>query len=202
VAVNALAATLGPLFPSHPARDRLDAAHGFSLIETMVVMALAAGLVVLAAPSMAQLGDSIRLTAASNAFLSHLYLARSEAIKRRGRIVLCKSADGVSCASGGGWDQGRLVFHDLNNNGVLDRGEPVLASEERLHSSLRMTGNQNVGRYVSFDPTGTTRLVGGGFQAGTVTLCRQSLGRGEARQIILNALGRPRVHKAAVDECV
>jgi type IV fimbrial biogenesis protein FimT len=201
--VNALPAALGPLFPPGLARHRLDEVkHGFSLVETMMVMALAAGLVVLAAPSLAQLGDSIRLTTASNAFLSHLYLARSEAIKRRGRVVLCKSADGVSCAASGGWEQGRIVFHDLNNNGVADPGEPVFASEEPLHTSLRMTGNVNVARYVSFDPSGTTRLVGGGFQAGTVTLCRQSLGRGEARHIILNALGRPRVQKAAVDDCI
>jgi type IV fimbrial biogenesis protein FimT len=181
---------------------REHACRGFSLVETMIVMAIAAGLVVMAAPSMSRLADSIRLTAVSNAFLAHLYLARSEAIKRNGRVVLCKSADGIACASSGGWDQGRLLFHDLNNNGLLDAGEPVFASEERLHTSLRMTGNQNVGRYVSFDANGTTRLVGGGFQAGTVTLCRQSAGPGEARQIILNALGRPRVHKASVEACL
>jgi type IV fimbrial biogenesis protein FimT len=168
----------------------------------MVAMTIASVLVMSAAPPMAALANSIRLTSASNAFLSHLYLARSEAIKRNGRVVLCTSADGIVCATTGGWDQGRLMFHDLNNNGVLDAGEPVFAREPPLHPSLRMTGNLNVARYVSFDPNGTTRLVGGGFQAGTVTLCRQSLARGEARQIILNALGRPRVHKAAVDACL
>lgn len=201
--MNALAAVSPQAIPichCHGGGDH--ACHGFSLIETMIVMAIAATLVVVAAPPMTRLADSIRLTAASNDFLSHLYLARSEAIKRNGRVVLCKSADGVVCASSGGWEQGRLVFHDLNNNGVLDPGEPVFASGERLHSSLRMTGNLNLGRYVSFDANGTTRLVGGGFQAGTVTLCRQSLSPGEARQIILNALGRPRVQKAPVDDCL
>jgi type IV fimbrial biogenesis protein FimT len=201
--VNAPSAvSLRSIQTCHCCRGGDHACHGFSLIETMLAMVIAATLVGVAAPPMTRLADSIRLTAASNAFLSHLYLARSEAIKRNGRVVLCKSADGVACASSGGWEQGRLVFHDLNNNGVLDPGEPVFASGERLHTSLRMTGNQNVGRYVSFDANGTTRLVGGGFQAGTVTLCRQSLGPGEARQIILNALGRPRVQKAPVDDCI
>jgi len=164
-------------------------------------MVIASVLLAVAAPSFRAISDSIRLSAASNGFLSHLYLARSEAIKRNGRVVLCKSADGAVCAITGGWEQGRLIFHDRNNNGTLDPGELVIAIEARLEDGLRMTGNVNVAKYVSFDPSGTTRLVGGGFQAGTVTVCKQSLVRNEARQIVLNALGRPRVNKVAVDDC-
>lgn len=174
---------------------------GFTLIETLVVMGIASVLIAMAAPSLQSVADSMRLTAASNSFLAHLYLARSEAIKRNGRVVVCKSSDGMACSITGGWDQGRLVFHDANNNGLLDAGELVLAVEERLHPDLRMSGNTMVSRYVSFDPSGTTRLVGGGFQAGTVTLCRRSLERREARLIVLNALGRPKVQKARVDGC-
>ena len=47
---------------------------------------------------------------------------------------------------------------------------------------------------------GATKLVGGGFQAGTLTLCRQSGRAGEGRQIILNAVGRPRVQKVALEQ--
>ena len=175
---------------------------GFTLIEVLVVMAIVSALTAVAVPSFRSMADSLRLTAASNAFLAHLYLARSEAIKRRGRVVVCKSPDGLACAASGGWEQGRLIFHDANNNGVLDAGELVIATEDRLQPGLRLTGNQTVARYVSFDAMGTTRLVGGGFQAGTLTLCRQALAPNEARQIILNALGRPRVHKVQVDACM
>lgn len=168
----------------------------------LVVLGIASTLLVTAAPSLRAIGDSMRLTAASDAFLAHLYLARSEAIKRRARVVVCKSSDGVTCSTAGGWEQGRVVFHDANNNGLLDAGEKVIAAEDRLHPELRLTGNANVSRYVSFDPSGTTRQVGGGFQAGTLTLCRQGLARNEARQIVLNALGRPRVQKVHLDECM
>jgi type IV fimbrial biogenesis protein FimT len=181
--------------PTHAAVD------GFTLIEALLVMAITSTVVALAAPSYRALADSIRLTSASNAFVAHLYLARSEAIKRNARVVLCKSVDGIACATTGGWEQGRLVFHDANNNGLLDAGEQVLAIEPGLHTDLRLVGNQSVSKYVSFDSTGSTRLVGGGFQAGTLTLCRQSLSPGEARLIVLNAVGRPRVRKAAVAEC-
>lgn len=167
-----------------------------------MVMVVASTVVAMAVPPLRTLADSIRLTSASNALLAHLYLARSEAIKRNARVVLCKSIDGVACAAFGGWEQGRVVFHDANNNGLLDVGEQVLAIEAPLHPELRLVGNQNVAKYVSFDASGSTKLVGGGFQAGTLTLCRHSLSPGEARLIVLNAAGRPRVRKSVVDACV
>lgn len=176
--------------------------RGFTLIEVMVVLVVMAVLGTVGIPSMAGIMDSIKLSSASNVFLANLHLARSEAIKRNGRVVLCKSADGVSCATSGGWEQGWIVFHDANKNAALDSGEAVIERAQPLPVSLRLTGNQNVSSYVSFVPTGATQLVGGAFQAGTLTLCRQSALGGEARQIILNAVGRPRVQKITVSTCV
>jgi type IV fimbrial biogenesis protein FimT len=175
--------------------------RGFTLLELLVAVTAAMVLLLVAAPTMSAAVTSAKLTSASNSFLSHIYLARSEAIKRNGRVVLCKSSDGASCAASGGWEQGWIVFHDTNNNGVIDGGELVIARQQALPAAFRLTGNQNVARYVSFEPTGSTRLVGGGFQAGTLTLCRQSVASSEARQIILNAVGRPRVHKLEIASC-
>jgi type IV fimbrial biogenesis protein FimT len=174
---------------------------GFTLLELLVAVTAALVLLLVAAPSMSAAITSVKLTSTSNNFLSHIYLARSEAIKRNGRVVLCKSADGATCAASGGWEQGWIVFHDTNNNGVIDSGELVIARQQALPAAFRLTGNQNVAKYVSFEPTGVTRLVGGGFQAGTLTLCRQSAASNEARQIILNAVGRPRVQKLQIASC-
>ncbi len=168
---------------------------------TFLEMLVAAMLAVIAVPSMAAMIKSIKLSSASNSFVSYLYLARSEAIKRNSRVVLCKSADGLSCALSGGWEQGLIVFHDANNNGTLDPGETVIVRAEALPTTLKMAGNLNVARYVSFAPTGATKLVGGGFQAGTLTLCHESASAGEGRQIILNAVGRPRVQKVLLSAC-
>lgn len=175
--------------------------RGFTLIELLVVLVIAAVLLMVGVPSMTGIMNSIQLSAASNVFLSSLHLARSEAIKRNSRVALCKSADGVSCASSGGWEQGWFVFHDANNNSALDSGEAVIDRAEPLSPSLRLTGNLNVASYVSFVSTGGTKLVSGAFQAGTLTLCRQSASGGGARQIILNAAGRPRIQKVTVATC-
>ena len=52
-----------------------------------------------------------------------------------------------------------------------------------------------------YAPTGESKLVSGAFQAGTITLCNPSLRGGEARTIVINASGRPRVQKAWVASC-
>lgn len=176
--------------------------RGFTLVELLATVAVMGVLAVVAVPSMTSIIDSIKLSSASNVFVAGLHLARSEAIKRNSRVVLCKTVDGVSCTFSGGWEQGWIVFHDANNNGQRDAAEILVLRELPLSASLRFKGNLNVARYVSFAPTGATRLVGGGFQAGTLTVCRHSAEAGEARQIILNAVGRPRVYKSAVADCV
>lgn len=180
---------------------RRHAARGFTLLELLVVMVIAAVLVGIAVPSMASVIRSIKLSSASNSFLAYLHLARSEAIKRNSRVVLCKSADSLSCTATGGWDQGLIIFHDPNNNGSLDAGETIIGRSQAFPSTLRMVGNLNVSRYISFAGNGATKLVGGGFQAGTLTVCQESDSAGQGRQIILNAVGRPRVQKVELTAC-
>lgn len=155
-----------------------------------------------AAPSLTNLVRSIQLTSASNDLLAGLLMARSEAVKRKGRAAVCKSADGVSCAANGGWQQGWIVFHDVNNNGVHEAGEEIIQRQEALPAEMRVTGNLNVARYVSYAPSGTTKMASGAFQAGTFTLCNHSMESGQARQIILSSAGRPRVQKTLVGLCV
>ena len=177
------------------------AASGFTLVELIVVVAVAAVLAALAVPSWRALSEKLQVTGVSNAFVSSLHLARSEAIKRQDRVALCKSADGVFCAPAGGWDQGWIIFHDRNNNGQREEAEQVLRRQQALPQALRLSGNLTVAHYVSFVPTGATKLVGGGFQAGTLTVCWESGRTAEARQIILNAAGRPRVRAFTAATC-
>ena len=175
--------------------------HGYTLTEVLVTLALAALLSTAAFSVARSVGASMKLAAFSNGFLAHLQLARSEAIKRRGPVVLCKSTDGTACAADGGWDQGWIVFEDANGNGTREAPEPVLQQLGGLPPGFRLQGNLNVARYVSFAPTGATRTSAGAFQAGTLTICRVSGEPTQARQIVINAVGRPRVQKLELPSC-
>jgi type IV fimbrial biogenesis protein FimT len=158
-------------------------------------------LLAIAGSQMGAWSGSNRLADHAGILLADLQLARSEAIKRNARVALCKSPDGAACRNTGGWEQGLIVFHDANNNGRREAAEEVLHRTAPLQGDFLMRGNQPVRDYVSYGATGVTRLEAGGFQAGTITVCRRSAGATETRQVIVNAAGRPRVQKAAADSC-
>jgi type IV fimbrial biogenesis protein FimT len=171
---------------------------GTTLAELLVTLAIAAILLTTAIPGFASLMQSSRLTGATNDLLASLHLARSEAIKRNARAVLCPSADGASCAPSGGWHQGWLVFHDADNNAERDDGEALIQVRPALPDGIRATGNNPVARYVSYVPSGATWLVSDAFQAGRLTLCSESASAA-ARQIVISSTGRARTVK--LDSC-
>lgn len=187
--------------PSVPHQAQGQAQRGFTLVELVVAVSILAVLLTIGVSSFADIGTSMKLTSASNTLLAHIHHARSEAIKRNSRVVLCKSSDGAACAQTGGWEQGWIVFHDANNNALREDSEIIIQREPALASELLLTGNSHVSRYLSFAGSGATRKVGGSYQMGTLTLCRRSTQAGEARQIVFNAVGRPRVERATLDSC-
>lgn len=186
---------------NHAHRFARRASRGFTLVELLTVLAVMSILLSAAVPMFSGIAETIRLNAAARDFMAHLQLARGEAIKRQVRVAMCVSADGASCAADGGWEQGWLVFEDGNNNGRRDAGEPLIQQAAALAPGYRMTGNLPVAHYVSFHPAAETRTTSGAFQAGTITVCRASAQAAQGRQVVLNAVGRPRLQKAALASC-
>ncbi|AVO42116.1 GspH/FimT family pseudopilin [Simplicispira suum] len=93
--------------------------QGFTAIELMVVVAIVAILAALAGPSFRDLIDGWRVRSAVEEITSTIYYARSEAIKRGGRVSVRKNC-GVGTAQE--WKCGWIVFTDTNENGVLNTG--------------------------------------------------------------------------------
>lgn len=174
---------------------------GFTLIELLIAMAVMAILITVAIPAYSNMLASHRLTSQSNTFLGSLHFARSEAIKRNGRVVVCKSSSGDGCDASGGWQQGWIVFDDTNNNASLDAGEGLLRRGEALAEGFSMTGNGPVEAYVSYTPFGLTKKTSGAWQGGTITLCQLAVSGGDARQIVISITGRPRINKTTATSC-
>lgn len=181
--------------------ERSRRGGGFTLVETLLVVAILTILMSVAAPPLSNAVKSMRLTSAVNNIFYSLVLTRSEAIKRNSRAAMCKSVTGEACVTSGGWEQGWIVFHDVNDNATLDAGESIVHRQAQLDGNLKMRGNSPLANYVSFTPVGTSRYTSGALQAGTITLCNSSPARTEARQVTLHSSGRPRITKTMVDSC-
>lgn len=99
--------------------------RGFSLIELMVVIAIAAIMVTLAAPSFVQLITKSNVSSAVNIFMADMRFARSEAVRRGGAVIMCRSDDPEATTphcntnegpGGNGWVSGWIIFEDRNSN--------------------------------------------------------------------------------------
>ena len=181
--------------------DYICDSNGYTLIELVVVIALLAILLALGTPSLIQWVESARLKTLSSDLLSDLRLTRSEAILRGERVVLCTAASQESCSPSGGWHQGRLMFVDKNNNGSREASESIMRYRSAAPDGWSISGNSPVANYVSYDGLGATRLTGGAFQAGTVTVCRSGASNTNARKVVINSVGRPRSQTALVELC-
>lgn len=95
--------------PHSPGVVRLNA--GFTIIELMVVVAILAVLAALAAPSFTPIVERWRVRDAAESLTATFYFARSEAIRRGGRVVIKPS-------SGTDWGTGWHVFFDVNSDGA------------------------------------------------------------------------------------
>lgn len=101
-------------------KSESKAASGFTLIELMITVTVLVVLIGIGFPSFSAMLRSSRIAASSNDFIASVSLARSEAIKNNIAAVICASDTGTAC--GANWNNGWMVFSDVNNNGTYEAG--------------------------------------------------------------------------------
>lgn len=125
----------------------LRSAAGFSLIELMVGVALLGVLAALAAPSMRQFLAAQQVADVARRLGSDLQLARNEAIKRNGQVLVCADASATACSAtplATDWAKGWRLCFDLNADGTCDAGTPAdpnpIRQQPAVSSTISLTG--------------------------------------------------------------
>ena len=171
---------------------------GFTLIELMVTITIAAIMLTIAVPNFMDFMTRNRLASYNNELVAALATARSEAIRRGTTVSVCKRNSDTSC-QGGTWSTGWLVVVNTGNvdpttvSNLPVSNMPVLRVHEALSDGYTLNANAHFKDYLTFDADGSAN------QNGTFVFCRNN-DIATARTAILTRL-RVRVATGAAD-CV
>lgn len=172
--------------------------QGFSMIEVLITLSIAAALMSIGIPSFNDTMRRSKLASFTNQFVSDLNLARTEAIKTGLFTVVSRTGPNA-----GVWEDGWEVFNDSDNDNVLtedgdgdgilcERGEDCLLRRfQGLSTGYTLRGNGNYDNQVRFTAEGAVT------QAGSFALCENLDGSGNvkfrSKVIIISLAGRVRL---------
>ena len=169
--------------------------NGFTLLELLVTIAITAIIVALAAPSFTDVFDDNVLLTQTNQFATAINVARSEAVKRNGRVLICKRT-GNQCATSNAtnWEDGWIIFADADNDNAVDSGEEIsMLDPLRTGYTLRPNNNTN---WLAFSANGkTSNNIAATFTGVIFRVCSPDQDTTSARSLDMNVVGRTQILK-------
>jgi len=175
------------LVPQQTGRRRRQA--GYTLGELLITISIVGILASVAVPGMQNVVQNNRRVSVSNDMAYSIQLARSEAITRNQRVIVCASTNGTSCATSSDWSEGWIAFNDANGDKTPGgTGESVL---------LYSVGNDSIAitpvtftDSFTYRPNGRVMGISVGASTGEFVFC-DSRGAKHARVLSIRASGRP-----------
>jgi type IV fimbrial biogenesis protein FimT len=127
---------------------------GFTLLEALVVMAVAAILAGVAIPAWSR----ARAAASSGSVRAELAASIVDAVNHSAiagaEVVLCPASGSRECSGGHVWDGGWIAFADINGNRTRDTNETLLVQTGPIDRSVHLRSTSGRTRLV-FQPNGS-----------------------------------------------
>lgn len=161
-----------------------DRIAGLTLIELLIALGLLGILATMATSSFAELSAKLRISSSINDLVHILHLARQESWRSGNDVVLCKSRELSDCQANAEWQDGWVLFHNLDQDNPphVDPGEIILR-QGRAESGVEVSANRRAFVMRPFGLRSTN---------GTLVVCNPQA-RLSARAIVISYTGKPRI---------
>lgn len=159
---------------------------GYSLLELLITLALVAAVFAIGIPSMNTFIQNDRLVTQINTLVGHLSYARSEAVKRSQQVGVCVSSNSTTCTGGNNWEDGWIIYVDIDGDGAFTAGETVLRAQQQLEGANTL-GSGAIGTQVTYDYRGFVDAT----SVGSFSLC-DDRGATYGKAISISPTGRVR----------
>ena len=146
--------------------------RGLTLTELLLSLGIATTLSTVGVSSFQHMVASNQVDTLAMGLRTSLALARSEAISRGQRVLLCKQSSTLGQCAGSAatgqktWNLGWLVFVDADNDRQLDtsQGDVLLRVYQPLEPMQRLMWNR--GEFIAYDDSGALGSLNGTFCVG------------------------------------
>jgi len=166
--------------------------RGVTLLELLVALTIAGIVLSMGLPQWGRWMAERDLRDRADALMHALDRARSEAVKRGGRVDVCPTAGGACPGASAAWEGGwTIIAAPLTGS---DGPPTAIQSEPAAPAGVTIRGNRPVADYVSYTSLGYARRIDGSLQMGTFTVCRPGH---KLRKVILANSGRARIEQTA-----
>lgn len=161
---------------------------GFTLLEALIAMAMAAILLAIAIPAWSGAVAAANATAVRTDLAASVLDAVRHSAVAGSEVVICPVSVAGQCTGSIDWDGGWQAFADINGNRIRDPNETRLLGGKRLPDGVHLRSTAGRTR-VLFQPSG-----GNAGSNVTFTLCDRR-GPDSATTLVLSNNGKLRVGK-------
>ncbi|MFK8016305.1 MAG: GspH/FimT family pseudopilin [Gammaproteobacteria bacterium] len=170
-------------------------AGGFTLVETMFVVTIAAIGLAIGVPSFSNLMKRNRITASINEVITGFQLARSEAAKRSQPVTVCQTdsppstaAADIECAPGGDWNIGMIAFVDANADGDRDDDDEILFYRGEMPDNIFVNVSDDLADGLTYGADGFPSAL---LNASQMVFCDEEDDQTRRAVISMSVTGRP-----------